>query len=150
MKLSSRYFHTQTVKARDLNFWHNIHQTMYVTWHMSYVKCHMSGVTFQLSYVTSNSQFVSVRELKFWEKVHLLPHVICHMSHVMCHVSHVFFSSFFCEVFWLRVCYHWGHPMELDLYFTLIDLFSIQWNFTKISLIVCLKFLKTRTSRPHW
>ena len=75
--------------------------------------CQVSGVTCQMSYVTSNSQTVRARDLKFWEKVHLLPLVTCHMSLATCHMLHVtcheyFFSFFLFIVLGNKIC-----PYEL-------------------------------------
>ena len=51
-KMSSRHLHSQTIRARDRNFWHNIHQPLCVMWHMSSVTYHMSGVSCHMSGVT--------------------------------------------------------------------------------------------------
>ena len=43
---------SQTVRARDLKFWHNDHYQSNVMCHMSSVMCHMSHVMCHMSYVT--------------------------------------------------------------------------------------------------
>ena len=76
---------SQTVRARELTFWGNVHPLPCVTCLVSHVRCHMSGVRYHVSGVR------------------------CHMSGVMCH----FFSfSFFIgqiggAIRW-RVCYQQG------------------------------------------
>ena len=65
---------SQTVRARDLQFSHNIHYTLCV-------QCHMSGDTYQVSHVRCHMSCV-----------------MCHVSCVMCHVSCVICNIyiFFC------------------------------------------------------
>ena len=48
---SSKYHKSQTVRARNLKFWGNVHPPQYVTWHMSRFMCHMSHVTCCMSCV---------------------------------------------------------------------------------------------------
>ena len=45
MEISSNHHNFQTVRARDLKFWHNVHHPICVMCHMSRVTCHMSCVT---------------------------------------------------------------------------------------------------------
>ena len=60
---SSKHYNSQTVRARELKFWENIHPTPCVMCHVSCVMCHMLFVTCHLSPVT------------------------CHLSHVTWHMS---------------------------------------------------------------
>ena len=59
---SSRHPKSQTIRARELKFWENVHPPPCVTCYMSHVTCHMSHVRCQVS------------------------HVRCHMSGVACHL----------------------------------------------------------------
>ena len=43
---SSEHHYTQTLRARELNFWENVHLQQRVTCQVSQVKCQVSGVTF--------------------------------------------------------------------------------------------------------
>ena len=71
---------SHTVRARDLQFSHNIHSTLCVQYHMS-------GVTYQVSHVGC----------------HMLL-VICHMSCVMCHVLSVMcYVSYVIYIFFYKV-----------------------------------------------
>ena len=52
----SKHHYTQTVRARELNFWENVHpppsvtfQVSCVTCQVSCVRCHVSGITCQVS-----------------------------------------------------------------------------------------------------
>ena len=63
---------SQTVRARDLQFSHNIHFTLCV-------QCLMSGVTYQVSHVRCHMSLVMCH----------VSCVMCHVSCVMCHVSYV-------------------------------------------------------------
>ena len=54
----SVFSHSKTVRARDLQFSHNIHHTLCVL-------CHMSGVTCQVSHVTCNVSHVTCLNLNF-------------------------------------------------------------------------------------
>ena len=45
---SSNYLHSQTVRARDLKFWDNVHHHLCVMCHVSCVMCHMSCVRRQV------------------------------------------------------------------------------------------------------
>ena len=88
--------HTQTMRARDLQFWHNVHQPLCVTWHMSFPTCHMSGVRCKVSHVSCHMSPLTPKplELGSWNferrltSSHLSP-VICHLSCVTCHMSRV-------------------------------------------------------------
>ena len=46
---SSEHHYTQTLRARELNFWENVHLQQRVTCQVSQVKCQVSGVTFFLT-----------------------------------------------------------------------------------------------------
>ena len=48
----------QTVRARDLKFWDNVHQPICVTCHMSYVRCHVPHITCHISCVCKNNLFL--------------------------------------------------------------------------------------------
>ena len=67
----SHFTLSQTVRARDLQFSHNI--TLCVQCHMSHFRCHLSGVTCQVSHVTC--------------------HVSCVMCHVLCVICNIFFTK---------------------------------------------------------
>ena len=75
---SSRHHKSQIVRARELNFWENVHPSPCVTCHMSHVMCYMSCVTCHVS------------------------HVRCHMSGVTCHVLDFFSYFFFFFFFFYR------------------------------------------------
>ena len=79
---SSKYHKSQTIKARELKFWENVHPWQHVTFHVSHVTCHMLHVTCHLSHVT------------------------CPVSHV------TFFSFYGQSgyAFWWSVCYQQGPP----------------------------------------
>ena len=51
IKISSKYYQSQTGKARDLKFWKNVNHTLFVMCHASPVTCHMSCVMCHLSHV---------------------------------------------------------------------------------------------------
>ena len=73
MKISSKLCISQTVRARKVNFWENVHlPALCVRCYMSDVTCHMWPVTCYLSQVMCH-----------------MSHVTCHMSCVTCIVSHV-------------------------------------------------------------
>ena len=120
VKISLTHLHYQTVRARDLKCWTNVHHPLCVTCPVSGVRCLVSGVRCLVSSVRCQvsgvrwhlqSQTVRARELKFWEKVHLPPAVTCHLSCVTCHY---FFYFFFYTLVNLvgrwRVCYQLGLP----------------------------------------
>ena len=46
VKVSSKHPHSQTVRARDLKLWENVHLPPYVMCHVSYVRCHRSHINF--------------------------------------------------------------------------------------------------------
>ena len=48
----SQHHESQTVRARELKFWENVHHVWSVTCHVSRVTCHVSHVTCHLSPVT--------------------------------------------------------------------------------------------------
>ena len=48
----SKHHKSQTVRARDLQFWHNVNHLLCVMCQMSFVMCHMSYVTYHMSHVT--------------------------------------------------------------------------------------------------
>ena len=52
---SSKDLHSQTVRARDLKFWEQVHCPPLVTCQMPYVMCHMSRVTCHKSFVAALS-----------------------------------------------------------------------------------------------
>ena len=60
VKISSRHFNTQAIRARDPEFWHNVHHLLFVTWHMSYVMCLMSCVTCHVLHVMCQVSHVSI------------------------------------------------------------------------------------------
>ena len=138
---SSKHDNSQTVRARKLKFWENVHppHVSHFMCHESSVTCQVPGVTCQVSHFTCNSQTVRAGKLTFWEKVHLLPPVICHGSCVTCHVSRVtqllyFFLTFFFFSFYFlkggggsrwRVYYHQGIPrLVLKLFGLFLSLFN--------------------------
>ena len=89
MEIYSNHHNFQTVRARDLKFWHNVHCPQCVMCHMSHVTCHVSRVTCHVSHVT------------------------CHMSRVTCKKKQNKKTFFL----WLsggasrwRVCYQRGRP----------------------------------------
>ena len=79
---------TVIVRARDLQFSHNIHYTLCVQCHMSHVRCHLSGVTCQVSHVTC--------------------HVSCVMCHVLCVICNIFFLQSGSVGLLMRLCYQQG------------------------------------------
>ena len=56
---SSKHHNFQTVRAREVIFWENVHPEPYVTCHLSPVTCHLSTVTCHLSQVISHLSHVS-------------------------------------------------------------------------------------------
>ena len=54
---SSTHYYTQTVRARKLKFWKNVHLTPHVTCHMSHFMCHMTHVMCHISHVTCHLIF---------------------------------------------------------------------------------------------
>ena len=73
---SSKHCLSQTVKARELKFWENVHPPPFVKCHMSHVTCHMSCVRCHVSDVTCH-----------------LSHVTCHTSCVPCNYCYYFFYT---------------------------------------------------------
>ena len=63
VKISSKHYLTQTVRARELEFWENDHPPPCVTWCMSGIPCHASHVTCHLSHFTFFSFFLF---FKWW------------------------------------------------------------------------------------
>ena len=55
--MSSKQFHSQTVRARDLKFWHNVHHPLCAEWHMSYITCQVSGVRCPMFFLFFSSIF---------------------------------------------------------------------------------------------
>ena len=49
VKISLIHCQSQTERARELEFWENVHPTLCVTCHVSHVTCHQARVTCQLS-----------------------------------------------------------------------------------------------------
>ena len=49
---SSKHHHCQTVRARKLKFWENVHLSPPAMSHVSHVTCHMPHVMFHISHVT--------------------------------------------------------------------------------------------------
>ena len=45
---SSKHHNSQTVRARDLKFWENVHPILCIICHMSLVTCHLSPVTYHI------------------------------------------------------------------------------------------------------
>ena len=80
------HHYTQTVRARGLTFFENVHPPPSVTCQLSCDTCHMSRVTRQVS------------------------HGRCHMSGVMfrCHASHIYIILQSGLAICLRVCYQRG------------------------------------------
>ena len=56
---SSKHHNSQTIRARDLKFWHNDHHPLCVLCHMSCVMCHVSHVTCHMSHVACHVSFVT-------------------------------------------------------------------------------------------
>ena len=52
VEISSRHLQSQTVWARDLNFWENVHLPPCVTCHVSYITCQVSHVICHILHVT--------------------------------------------------------------------------------------------------
>ena len=92
---SSRYHKSQTIRARELKFWENVHPPQHVTCHVSRVTCHVSRVTCHMSRVT------------------------CHVSHVTFFFIYFFFFWKSGEDYRWRVCYQRGLPR---LVFLLVEL----------------------------
>ena len=83
MEISSNHHNFQTVRARDLKFWHNVHHPLCV----QCVMCHVSRVTCHVSRVT-----------------YLVSHVWGHMSQKKIYFLYSVGAS------WWRVCYQRGLP----------------------------------------
>ena len=66
----SKHHYTQTVRARELTCWENVHPPPRVTWHMSCVMCHVSCVMCHVSCVMCHVSCV-----------------LCPVSRVTCHLS---------------------------------------------------------------
>ena len=49
---SSKHHKSQTIRAGDLKFWHNVHHLSHVMFHVPCVICHVSPVTCHVSQVT--------------------------------------------------------------------------------------------------
>ena len=84
---SSKHFHAQTVRARELKFWQKVHLPQSILCHVSYVMSHVSCVMCHASCVT------------------------CHKSNVTCHMSSLkqlgswnFYRSFTWLDTWLVTC----------------------------------------------
>ena len=60
MEISSEHHNSQTVRARDLKFWHHVHLPLSVMCHMSCVTRDMSRVTCHMSHVTSRCHMWSL------------------------------------------------------------------------------------------
>ena len=56
---SSKHHNSQTVRARDLKFWDNVHHPLCVTCHMSRVIFHVSPVTRHVPHVMCHQFFSS-------------------------------------------------------------------------------------------
>ena len=96
VQTSSIHCLSQTVRARELKLWENVHPPPHVTCQVSGVRCRVSGVRCQVSLVICHVpgvvclyQTVKARDITFWEYDHFLPSPTCHMSYVMCQVSGV-------------------------------------------------------------
>ena len=76
--MPSKHPQSQTVRARDLTIWENVHLPPSVNCHMSHVMCQVSPVTCHMSCVTCHMSLV-----------------MCHVSPVACHLSHQFFFRVF-------------------------------------------------------
>ena len=62
-EISSKLCVSQTVKARKLKFWGNVHYPLCVMCHMSCVTCHVSHVTCHMSHVKCHVSHVNLVEL---------------------------------------------------------------------------------------
>ena len=124
VKISSKHRISQTVKARELKLWENVHHPSHVTYHDSCLAWHVSHVTWHHYFQT-----VRASDLKFEDNVHHLLCVRCHMSPVMCHMSRVpcpitCVTNIYIYIFvWTiyearqwRVCYQRGLP-RLVIYY---------------------------------
>ena len=66
VKISSKLLHSQTVRARDLKLWDNVHHPLCVT-------CHMSLFTYKFSHVRCHFTAIFIDILKFSYSInHLL------------------------------------------------------------------------------
>ena len=129
---SSMHHNSQTVRARELKFWENVHPTPCVMCHVSCVMCHVSCVTCHVSHVTCH-----------------LSSVTCHMSNKNLQIFNFFVSFFFCLKKKLlsggarrwRVCYQRGLPrlvfLKITHYFVYIILFSVAITSIKSSDTAC-------------
>ena len=48
---SSKHHKSQTIRARELKFWHNVQHLSHIACHVSLFMCHMSHVTCHMSHV---------------------------------------------------------------------------------------------------
>ena len=62
VEIYSKWYNSQTIRAKELKFGVNVHLPKCVACHVSHVTCHVSCVTCHVS------------------------HVMCHMSHVTCKI----------------------------------------------------------------
>jgi len=60
---SLKHHHSQTIRARDLTFWHNVHHLSRVMCHVSHVNCHLSPVTRHLSHLIVFNFFFIVEQV---------------------------------------------------------------------------------------
>ena len=78
----SKYHTSQTIRARDLQFWDNLHQPLCVTCHMLHVTCH---VKCHVLCVTQHhySQTVKAKDLQFLVNVYRPLCVLCPVPNIM-------------------------------------------------------------------
>ena len=97
MEISSKHFHSQTVRARQLKFWAKVHHPPPVMCHISHVTCHVSYVMCHMSCVTCH-----------------MSHVTCNVSHITCHMLRATYHHFYFlqngGASRRRVCYKSGLP----------------------------------------
>ena len=142
--------YSQTVGARNLTFWHNVHHPLCVMCCMSCVMCHVSRVTWH-----HDSQEEGSRYLIFWDNVHHPLCVTCdascvmfHMSCVNCHVSQISGAS------WWGVCYQWSLPrivwlVKLKHYFFFFFFFFLQKNMLIYLLTIFSSSVKAASHYHH-
>ena len=104
--------HSQSVRARDLQFSHDIHHTLCVICLVSHVRCHMLLVTCHVSLV------------------------ICHMSY-----DTILISIFFLQIVWVslwRVCYQQGLPLLVFLITKAMIPIGLFWVIKKIKILIII------------
>ena len=145
----SNHHYTQTIRARKLKLWDNVHLPPCVICHVSNVLCHVSGVRCHMSGVTC--QVSNVKKKNLDKVVKLVWWRVCYQRGlprpVLVSIYFLSLSLVNGETIQWRVCYQWGLP-HLVYYLIGITIkvttvthsksfhFSISFNFFRFSIII--------------